>query len=38
MFAIVMDATVVDDFAGGIGVIAIGAAVFGDFDWKLVIL
>jgi hypothetical protein len=38
MFAIVADAAVVGDSAVGIRVIAIGAAVFGNFDGKLVIL
>src|SRR5271168_5086160 len=38
MFAIVVDATVVGDSAVGIGVIAIGATVFGNLDGKLVIL
>src|ERR1700722_94136 len=37
MFTIVVDATVFCDLAGGIGVIAIRAAVFGDFDWKPIV-
>src|SRR5882724_11821607 len=38
MFAIVVDATVVSDSAVGIGVIAVGAAVFGNFYGKFVVL
>jgi hypothetical protein len=38
MFAIVVNATIVGDSAVGIGVIAIGAAVFGNFDGKLVLV
>src|SRR6202051_36960 len=38
MFAIVEDATVVGNPAVGIGIIAIGAAVFGNFYGKLVLL
>src|ERR1700679_2378543 len=38
MFAIEMDTTVISDPACGIGIVAIGASVFGDLDGKLVVV